>query len=427
MKQHISHISKINGKIFLPGDKSISHRALIFSALAKGGSSIKNLAESDDVLTTINCLKDLKVKIQRNKDTYIIQGVGSEGFKKSDVPLYCGNSGTTARLLSGVLAAQDFPSVITGDDSLSLRPMKRVIDPLEQMGCIIKSEDGKLPLHFLPIGKINSIEYKMPVASAQVKGAVLLAGLHCKDTTTLIEDNLFTRDHTEIMLKLPVDIIGNKKVTKVSVSNFPIRGNYFIPGDVSTSAFFIVLTILTRNSALLLQNVSLSKTRTKFIDILKSMGANIRLIHKGESYNELYGDIYVESSELKNIEISTELIPAIIDEIPILSIAGAFAEGQFSIRGAKELRIKESDRIKSICSNLKIAGFKTIDFSDGFSFDGEIRKGHQTFESFGDHRIAMAFSVLACLKREGSNVNRFECVSVSNPDFLNQLESIKAK
>jgi len=427
MKQHLSHISKINGEIFLPGDKSISHRALIFSALAKGKSSIKNLAESDDVLTTIKCLKELKVKIQKDKDVYIIQGVGREGFKKSDVPLYCGNSGTTTRLLSGVLAAQDFPSVITGDDSLSRRPMKRVIDPLEQMGCTIKSEGGKLPLHFLPIGEIKPIKYEMPVASAQVKGAVLLAGLHCKNTTTLIENNLFTRDHTEIMLNLPVDIIGNKKVIKVSGTYYPTCGNYFIPGDVSTAAFFIVLTILTRNSVLLLQNVSLNKRRTEFIYILKNMGAKISLTQKGESYNELYGDIYVESSDLKNIEISTELIPAIIDEIPILSIAGAFAEGEFSIRGAKELRVKESDRIKSICSNLEIAGYKTIEFSDGFSFDGKIEKGHQTFESFGDHRIAMAFSVLACLKKEGSDVSRFECVSVSNPDFLNQLELIKAK
>ncbi|MCZ6703191.1 MAG: 3-phosphoshikimate 1-carboxyvinyltransferase [Ignavibacteria bacterium] len=426
MKQHLSHISKISGKIFLPGDKSISHRALILSALAKGKSSIKNLAESNDVLTTINCLKDLNVKIQKSKDVYIIQGVGREGFNKSDMPLYCGNSGTTTRLLSGVLAAQDFPSVMTGDDSLSRRPMKRVIDPLEQMGCTIKSEDGKLPLHFLPIGEIKPIEYKIPIASAQVKGAVLLAGLHCKNTTTLIEDNLFTRDHTEIMLNLPFEIIGNKKVIKVSDSYFPTRGNYFIPGDVSTAAYFIVLTILAKNSVLLLQNVSLNERRTEFVDILKNMGAKISLTHKGESYNEPYGDIYVESSDLKNIEISTELIPAIIDEIPILSIAGAFAEGEFSIRGASELRIKESDRINSICSNLKIAGFETIEFSDGFSFDGKIGKGHQTFESFGDHRIAMAFSVLACLKREGSDVNRFECVSVSNPDFLNQLELIIA-
>ncbi len=424
MKQKFSNISKVSGELSLPGDKSISHRALIFSALADGKSTIINLADSQDVNTTIECFAKLGVIIDKADEIYTIEGTGFKGLNEPELPLNCGNSGTTSRLISGVLAVQDFPTIITGDESLSTRPMGRIIEPLEKMGCKIKSEDGKLPLHFLPSDRIKAIDYILPVASAQVKGAVLLAGLHSEDFTTVAENNLFTRDHTERMLNLPVETIGEKKITKISSAFYPKPTDYFIPGDISTAAFFIVLALLSKNSDIVLRNISLNETRTNFLNLLIGMGADISITPKGNSNNEQYGDVTVKSSELRTVEIDQDIIPGIIDEIPILSIAGAIAEGDFIVRGAKELRVKESDRINSICLNLEIAGFDIAEFDDGFSISGKLENSYQSFESYGDHRIAMAFSVLASLMEEGSEVNGFECVSVSNPNFLNQLQSI---
>jgi len=424
MKQKFSNISKVRGELSLPGDKSISHRALIFSALADGKSSINNLADSQDVNTTIECFVKLGVNIDKTDEVYRIEGAGINGFIEPDSPLYCGNSGTTSRLISGVLAVQDFPTVITGDESLSNRPMGRILEPLEKMGCKIKSTDGKLPLHFLASDRIKAIDYILPVASAQVKGAVLLAGLHSEEFTTVEENNLYTRDHTERMLNLPVEITRGKKITKISSAFYPKPADYFIPGDISTAAFFIVLALLSKNSNILLRNISLNETRTNFLNLLISMGAEIRITPKGNSNNEPYGDVIVLSSELKNIEIDPDIIPGLIDEIPILSIAGALAENNFIVRGAKELRVKESDRINSICLNLTKAGFDITEFDDGFSISGKLESGYKSFGSYDDHRIAMAFSVLASLMEQGSEVNGFECVSVSNPNYLNQLSSI---
>ena len=302
--------------------------------------------------------------------------------------------------------------------------MGRILEPLEKIGCKIKSTDGKLPLHFLTSDRIKAIDYILPVPSAQVKGAVLLAGLHSEEFTTVEENNLYTRDHTERMLNLPVEITRGKKITKISSAFYPKPADYFIPGDISTAAFFIVLALLSKNSNILLRNISLNETRTNFLNLLISMGAEIRITPKGNSNNEPYGDVIVLSSELKNIEIDPDIIPGLIDEIPILSIAGALAENNFIVRGAKELRVKESDRINSICLNLTKAGFDITEFDDGFSISGKLESGYKSFESYDDHRIAMAFSVLASLMEQGSEVNGFECVSVSNPNFLNQLTSI---
>jgi 3-phosphoshikimate 1-carboxyvinyltransferase len=424
VKQKFSQITNIRGELSLPGDKSISHRAIIFSALADGKSSIKNLAVSQDVNTTIECFSKLGVNITSDEGNYVIEGVGFNGFTEPYSQLYCGNSGTTSRLISGILAVQDFPSVIIGDESLSKRPMGRIIEPLEKMGCKIKSTNGKLPLHFLPSRHITAIDYILPVASAQVKGSVLLAGLRNEEFTTVEEYNLFTRDHTERMLNLPFEIIGGKKITKISSAFYPNPADYFIPGDISTAAFIIVLALSLKNSDIILRNISLNNSRTNFMDLLIEMGADIKITTKGNSNNEPYGDVIVKSSELKNIEIDPDIIPGIIDEIPILSIAGALAEGDFIVRGAKELRVKESDRINSICLNLNKAGFDITEFEDGFSINGVLKEKYQSFESYGDHRIAMAFSILALLMEEGGEINGFECVSISNPDFLNQLQSI---
>lgn len=424
MTQKFSHIDKINGEISFPGDKSISHRALIFSALAKGNSEITNLSDAEDVKSTLNCLEKLGVEIKKENNSVIIGGVGRNGFKTPESNLDCGNSGTTARLLSGVLAAQNFPSVIVGDDSLSQRPMGRIIDPLKKMGCEIESNQGKFPLRIYPTEKLEEIEYHLPMPSAQVKGAILLAGLHCDETTTIIENNLLARDHTERMLNLPVEIIGDTKIISVSCEYYPEPADYFIPGDISTAAFFIVLTLLSSDSQLVLQDVSLNKTRSIFLDLLIKMGAEINVEIKDDSMSEPYGNIFVKSSDLKNIEIEPEIIPGIIDEIPVLTIAGALADGEFLIRGAKELRLKESDRIKSICANLKLTGMNVDEFDDGFSISGKMEQKNNLFESYRDHRIAMAFSVLSCLLKSGGEVNGIECVNISNQKFLKQIESI---
>lgn len=427
MKKSFPHISRIEGELTLPGDKSISHRALIFSALAKGNSEIKNLLNSEDINSTMGCLQKLGVRIEMKDNLVLVEGVGRKGFKKPENVLNCGNSGTTVRLLSGVLAVQNFTSVITGDDSLSQRPMQRIIDPLQKMGCIIKSKDGKLPLQFYPADKIEAIDYNLPLPSAQIKGAVLLTAIHIDDITIVIENNLHTRDHTERMLNLPVEELGDTKIIRASSEFYPEPDEYYIPGDISTAAFFIVLTLLSKNSQLSIKNVSLNKTRTVFLDLLIKMGAEIKIKIIDDSNSEPYGDIFVKSSDLKNIEIDPIIVPAIIDEIPILAIAGALAEGEFLISGAEELRIKESDRINSICSNLRAAGFSIAEFDDGFSIDGNINNDFNLFEGYGDHRIAMALSILSCLMEKGSEVNGIESINISSPYFLDQLESIKVQ
>jgi len=423
MIQSFNKINKVKGVLKFQGDKSISHRVLLISSLADGKSVIKNLSMSDDVKSTIKCLNGLGIESSFKDNIYTISGRGLKGYRKPARQLDAGNSGTTARLLSGILAAQNFESVITGDASLSSRPMKRIIEPLNQLGAIIESNNGKLPLKIFPSKILQSIKYQLPVASAQVKSAVLLAGLHLDEKTSVVE-SVQTRNHTENLLGLSVVKEGDDIISSVSRSNYPVAKEYFIPGDISSAMFFIVLTLLTKNSELVIKDVSLNPTRTEFLKLLKRMGGSIQIEEKGSSNNEVYGDLLVKSSELSNVNISNEIIPLIIDEIPILTIAGSFAEGVFELRGASELRVKESDRIKAISLNLLKLGLGVVEFDDGFSVSGKIKQVSESFESFGDHRIAMAFSILSSLLKDGGKVEGFESVSVSNPDFLKQLKSI---
>lgn len=423
MKKSFSKIKSVKGEINFAGDKSISHRAIFFASMAKGKSRITNLSLSEDVNSTKNIFKQLGVEFSYQNSELIIEGKGKKSFNAPRHSLDCGNSGTTARLLSGLLIAQNFTSTLIGDESLSKRPMQRVIEPLKLMGGKIVSTNSTLPLTISPSEKLNNIEYTLPVASAQVKSSVLIAGLHSLDDTKVIE-NFITRDHTERMLELPVEIRVNRKIILSSEKYYPNPKDYFIPGDVSSAAFFIVLTLLSENSELIIRDVSLNPTRTGFLEILKQMNAKIIIENVRNSSNEPYGDIVAESSELKNIVIGNEIIPNIIDEIPILSVAGVLAQGSFEIRNCKELRYKESDRIKSICGNLKMLGLDVQEYDDGFRVDGEIKNTSVTFNSFGDHRIAMAFSVLAMLMGNNSSVEGIECVSISNPKFYDQLEMI---
>lgn len=424
MIMEFKHITSVKGELHLPGDKSISHRAVIFASLAKGKSRIINLSDGDDVNSTKSVFENLGIIISELHNEILIEGKGFNGLSGCDGQLNAGNSGTTARLLAGILAMQNFTSSIIGDKSLSKRPMKRVLEPLSLMGADIKSsEHSTLPLFIFPSQNLKPITFEMTVPSAQVKSTVLLAGLHLEEPTCVIE-NSQTRDHTEVMLNLKSEVINGKKHIYSSMSNYPVAQDYFIPSDISTASFFIVLALISQNSALLIKNCSLNPTRTGVIDILKKMGGKIEILNTQNSGGEVYGDIYIESSKLKNINIEEEIIPNIIDEIPILSVAGVFADGDFIIKGAKELRVKESDRITALVNNYRILGLKTEESEDGFLLSGDVMNGECEFESYGDHRIAMSFAVLSMLLKHGGKINNYECVSISNPKYLDQLYQI---
>jgi 3-phosphoshikimate 1-carboxyvinyltransferase len=424
MNKSFSKVKKIRGELFLPGDKSISHRALIFSAMAEGQSVIENLSDGEDVQSTIDCLTSLGVEFDWQENKVVIQGVGFKGFKQPCKKLYAGNSGTTARLLCGLLSAQQIECEIVGDDSLIRRPMKRVIEPLRLMNADINSTGaGTLPIKIKPSKSLTNISYELKIPSAQIKSALILCGLHNVKESCIIENSV-TRDHTERMLNLKVEMKQDRKYIYCSMKNYPEKTNYFIPGDISTASFFIVLALLSKNSELRIKNVSLNSTRLAFLEILKKMGADIQLSVKGIRCSEEYGDLLVKSSELKNIEIPQEIIASLIDEIPILSAACVFAEGVFEIKNAKELRVKESDRIKSLVHNFKMLSLEVKEYEDGFRVFGKIKPAGQVFESFSDHRIAMTFSIISSLLEDGGRVNDCECIKISNPKFFEQLKMI---
>jgi len=424
MTQEFNKIGKVKGELALPGDKSISHRAVIFSCMAKGLSEIENLSNGEDVRSTLKCFSELGVKSKWENERLIIEGKGFKNFTAPLNNLDAGNSGTTARLLAGFLSAQPFESTLIGDTSLSQRPMKRVIEPLYLMGAKFSATPNlTLPLTIHPAEKFSPIIYEMPVASAQVKSSILLAGLHLEDETCVIESEQ-TRNHTEVMLGLRVEEKERKRFSYSSRKNYPSAQNYFVPSDISSAAFFIVLTLLAKNSEVILRHVSLNETRTGIIKILKETGSEIEMVNQLNSDNELYGDIIVRSSQLHSIEIPKEIIPNIIDEIPILSVASILGTGEFEIRNASELRVKESDRISALVQNYKILGLDVEEFPDGFSVSGTIQNENPVFESFHDHRIAMAFAILSMFLKNGGKISNFDCVKISNPQFLQQVNCL---
>lgn len=423
MKLSFEKIKRVKGALSFKGDKSISHRAIFFSSLADGVSLIENLSDCEDVKSTISAFKSLGAEFILNDEKVIVKGTGKKNFRQPREEIYCGNSGTTARLLSGVLIHQKFKSTITGDSSLSSRPMRRIIEPLEMMGAKIIHKNFKLPMTFIPSERLSAINYELQVPSAQVKSAILISGLFLDEQTTVTE-TIPSRDHTERILNLKYDLINDKKVIYSSSKNYPTFQNYFIPGDISSAAFFIVLTLLSKNSHLEIKNVAINPTRIGFINILQRMNADIKIEEVGISNGEPYGNIIAKSSELKNVEISNDLIPNIIDEIPIISLAGVFADGNFLIRNCKELRFKETDRIAALCYNYKLLGLDVEEFEDGFSISGSIKKHFCSFKTFSDHRIAMTFAICSMLLNDGGEIDDSDCIKISNPDFLNQLKSI---
>lgn len=415
----------MRGEFSPPGDKSISHRAAIFAALADGTSEISGFLEAEDCLSTLKCLRALGVEIEGPEEGKVkVYGHGSEGLKEPEDVLDAGNSGTTMRFLLGVLAAQPFYAVITGDRSLRRRPMARVADPLRQMGAQIWGrEGGNLAPLSIKGGNLRPIEYTLPVASAQVKSALLLAGLHAEGQT-IVREPVPARDHTERMLEYcgvkikkedrEITIYGRQRIEPFKIC---------IPGDFSAAAFFLVAACIHPRAEVVIHNVGLNPTRTGLLTVLQDMGAEIEVTREGLSAGEPYGVIKARSSSLKGTKIGGALIPRLIDEIPVLAVAAAVAKGSTVIRDAAELKVKESDRITTLAVELRKMGAKIETLPDGMVLEGGNLKG-AVVDSHGDHRLAMALAV-AGLIAEGETVIRgAECMSISYPGFLADLEAL---
>ncbi|MGI8788688.1 MAG: 3-phosphoshikimate 1-carboxyvinyltransferase [Pyrinomonadaceae bacterium] len=433
----------LDGKILLPGDKSISHRAAILASMATGETRIENYATSADCASTLNCLRNLGVEIERENSTVFVKGVGKTGFRKPENELDCGNSGTTMRLLAGVLAGQNFDSILTGDESLSKRPMRRIIEPLERMGAKIESENNCAPLKIHGVNPLRAISYELPVASAQVKSCILLAGLNAEGKSKIQNPKSKTqtpnsRNHTELMLGyLGAETEENYIETEDGFAQeISIGGrstlaakNLNVPSDISSAAFFIVGAACLGNSEIVLENVGLNPTRTTILEVLQLFGANIEVSNQREICSENIGDLIVRGSETlvskadSNI-IDGDIVANLIDEIPILAVFGTQIENGLEVRGAAELRVKESDRIKSIVENLRRMNGKVEEFADGFRVGKSDLKG-AAIDSFGDHRIAMAFAIAALFAKGETRIIGAESAGVSFPEFFQTLSSVR--
>jgi 3-phosphoshikimate 1-carboxyvinyltransferase len=420
----LSAAKKLEGAVQFPGDKSISHRYAMLAAIAEGPSEIHFFSTSADCQSTLDCLKPLGVKIERQWNVVKVSGRGLEGLRAPFAPLDAGNSGSTMRMLAGVLAGQPFRSVLVGDLSLSRRPMKRVADPLTLMGAHIKTAEGGCPPLEITGGSLTPIRYEMPVASAQVKSAILLAGLFAEGETQVVE-KLPTRDHTEIALEQMGADIGCHHHTIAVRGRAHLEGKKLhVPGDISSAAFFIAAGLIVPNSNLVLHNVGLNPTRSALLDVLVPMGGRVKVVNLEMLNGELLGDLHVESSQLAGGEIREELVPGLIDELPVLSVLGTQTEQGLSFRGAAELRVKESDRLAAVAENLRRMGAEVEEFPDGLGVAGRQKLRGAEIDPHSDHRIAMAFAI-AGLVAEGTTVIKdSSCVEISFPDFFATLARV---
>ncbi len=422
----INPASHLRGKVGVPGDKSISHRLAMLASIADGESTLRNYSTSADCHSTLRCLQALGVPIScRNEIEVRIEGLGLKGLRPPDALLDAGNSGSTLRMLTGLLAGHSFTSTITGDASLQDRPMGRILQPLTQMGARFEARDQEFPPVTIHGNELVGIAYPLPVASAQVKTSVLFAGLLGKGRTEVTE-RIPTRNHTEIALRQfgssvhfdgqAISVYGG---TRLNARDFEI------PGDLSSAAFFAAAATLVPGSEITLSRIGLNPTRTQFFNLLSSMGGDWESHSVIERQGEVRGDIFVRSSVLEGASIRAEDVAGLIDEIPILAVLGARSRSGLSVHGARELRIKESDRIHSIVENLRSMGAQIREFDDGFEVEGMQVLHGADLESFGDHRIAMAFSIAALLADSPSVIHDADCVGISFPDFYQVLQSIE--
>lgn len=421
----------LKGKLAMPGDKSISHRAAMLAAIAEGTTKIENFAASADCLSTLACLAGLGVPIERNGSTVTIKGIGKQGFSPPQYPLDCGNSGTTMRLMAGILAGYDFETSMTGDESLRKRPMKRIIEPLSLMGAAIGSDNGYAPLKIYG-GELEAIEYRPAVASAQIKSCILLAGLRAVGKTTVVESTP-TRDHSERMLRwfgaeIEEELTPDGNRISVSGTSSLTAKDLNVPGDVSSSAFFMAAAACQPGSTVELENVGLNPSRTAVIEALRGFGANIEISGRREECNEPVGDVIVRGGlefvgDPGRNRLEGDIIGNIIDEIPVLAVFGTQLEGGLEVRDAAELRVKESDRISAVVANLRAMGANVSEYDDGLRVERSRLTGAKV-DSFGDHRIAMAFAVAGLLASGETEIAGAECAAISYPRFFDDLRTV---
>jgi len=417
----IEPAKSLTGTVQFPGDKSISHRYAMLGAIAEGPSEIHFFSTSADCQSTLSCLKQLGVKIERKDNVVTIAGAGLGGLRPAREPLDAGNSGSTMRMLAGILAGQPFRSVMVGDASLSRRPMKRVAEPLSLMGARIKSQQGGLPPLEIEGGGLQPIRYEMPVASAQVKSAVLLAGLFAEGETEVIE-KVRTRDHTEIALEQMGADVGRHQRTIAVRGRAHLEGKkLYVPGDFSSAAFFIVAALVTPHSNLMLHNVGLNPTRTGILDVLVPMGGRVKVVNLEMLNGELIGDLHVEASQLRGGEIPESAVPGLIDELPVLAVLGTQTQQGLTFRGAAELRVKESDRLAAVAENLRRMGAEVEEFPDGLRVAGRQTLRGAEIDPHDDHRIAMAFAVAGLVAQGATVIKNSSCVDISFPDFFATL------
>jgi 3-phosphoshikimate 1-carboxyvinyltransferase len=425
LKIELERASSLRGEISPPPDKSVSHRAIIISSIAEGKSVVRNFLRAGDTLSTVNAMRSLGVEIEEQGSEMVVSGSGLRGLTEPANVINCGNSGTTMRLLSGVLAGNLFLSVLAGDESLSRRPMLRVINPLSLMGATIMARDGdRFPPIAIRGGGLNGIRFKMPVASAQVKSAVLLAGLYAEGTTEIVEP-FKSRDHTERMLPMygvNVDVDGLS--IKIMGGSEPWAADVEVPGDFSSAAFFIGAALITGNSEIKIKDVGLNPLRTGLLEVLGLMGADIAVENQRDVSGEIVGDIIARTSRLKGVEVGRDLVPSMIDEFPLLCVVASVAEGVTTIRGADELRVKESDRVKAMADGLKAMGVEVEEYPDGLSINGTDELKGALVNSLGDHRIAMAFSVAALASSGKTTIERAEAADISFPGFYDALKRL---
>jgi 3-phosphoshikimate 1-carboxyvinyltransferase len=424
MVQRLTPARRLQGSLQLPGDKSISHRYAILSSIAEGASRLENYSTGADCQSTLACMRGLGVEWRKSGNTVEVQGLGLDSLKKPAAILDAGNSGSTIRMLSGILAAQPFVTRIGGDESLSRRPMERIMTPLREMGAAITAREGRFPPLEITGGPLRGIDYTLPVASAQVKSCILFAGLYASGTTTARE-SIRTRDHSELALReFGAEVTIRKGV--ISIESRPrLTGRELtIPGDLSSAAFFLVAASIVPGSDIVLDGVGLNPTRAELIDFLIGVGAKIEVLGVEQAGGELVGSLRVRSAPLRGGVIERAMTAALIDEIPVLAVLGARSEEGLIVRDASELRIKETDRIAAVANNFQRMGVSVEVLPDGFRVPGRQKLRPAELDSFGDHRIAMAFSVAALAADGECSMADAGAASVSYPEFYSTLQSI---
>ena len=428
MTEQVSPASRLHGVVSVPGDKSISHRYAMLASIAQGDSRIYNYSSGADCHSTLSCMQALGIDHEFGKDdgreVLTIHGKGKNHLRPPAALLDAGNSGSTIRMLSGILAGQTFTTRIAGDDSLAKRPMRRIMNPLGEMGARIEAREGQFPPLTIQGGRLHAIDYTLPVASAQVKSCILLAGLFA-DGETVVREPVATRDHTEIALReLGAGLTVERRLVRLKGGAELTGKTLVVPGDLSSAAFFIIAALILPGSDIILTSVGLNPTRTALLDLLRAMGAQIKLLHIEQMNGELIGNLQVKGSRIKGGVVEGATTAAVIDEIPILAVLGALSEEGLVVRDAAELRVKETDRIESIAWTLRRMGGVVTTTSGGLEIPGRQKLHAAEIDSCGDHRIAMAFSIAALAADGPSNIQGAEAASVSFPEFYTTLRAL---